>query len=132
MNTAADPGHREFVVKVKLTGQEKENLDQMCRSCGLSRSGYIRMILFTRKVNIQKPPGEADEALLEKISQLVTEFSRTGNNLNQIARHLNSGGGFSEDTVSVLRNSYGELAELKHELLKLLGGFYGNHKAHRL
>lgn len=122
---------RDIIVKAKLTPEEKEQLYLLCASSGLSKAGFIRQALFSKKVTFRQLSAD-DESLLEKISLLISEYGRIGNNLNQIARRLNSGEHFSEETASLIRRISSELEQLKQDLLKLLGGFYGNHKTHRL
>lgn len=123
---------RTSVIKTKLSGEEKDHLDRLCEESGLSRSGFIRQAVFTGKIIPARVTGTADEKLLEVIGYLVSEYGRIGNNLNQIAKHLNSGGTFNTDSADLIRRIASDLETLKHELLKHLGKIYGNDKAPRL
>lgn len=49
-----------------------------------------------------------------------------GSNLNQIARHFNSGGIHSQEMRKAINQSIARIYEMKYEVLKLAGEFHGD------
>ena len=72
------------------------------------------------------------EETLTAVSTLLAQCSKVGGNLNQLARHFNSGGA---DTEQIRAKTLDELADLTAFRLsaeKVLGELYGNAQAYRL
>ena len=69
--------------------------------------------------------------LLSKIDELITEGKRIGNNLNQIARALNSDS-FDPGITTDIRRALGDLAEWKYEILQEVGRAIGNDQTFEL
>ena len=67
---------------LRLNQAEKEQLETNATKCGLSKSVYLRRLIMGTPVRA-KPSGE--------IRELRVEVHRIGNNINQIARGVNSG-----------------------------------------
>ena len=74
--------HRKFPhkVSVRLSDSEKEKLELNASSSGLKVSAYIRHIIS----NARPPIHKFDQTL-------VVQVAKIGNNLNQIAKHVNIG-----------------------------------------
>ena len=79
--------HYHFV-SVRLSDIELENVDNAATTAGLSRSEYIRRTLLTQEISV-KYEIVAD---MQELQKLVGEIGKIGSNLNQIAKHFNSGG----------------------------------------
>ena len=86
----------------------------------------VRDLIVKGKVSVR----EVRSVELPGLCELTTEFSRIGNNLNQIARWLNSGGYIDRELSRSLRSALGELNRLKYDSLKIVSNYYGNHQAH--
>lgn len=71
-----------------------------------------------------------NEELLTAVSKLIAEYGKIGSNLNQIARHLNSGGMFYQELAWELRELVADLIVLKYDILKIVGKAYGNNKTY--
>ena len=83
--------HPNFVA-VRLSDTEITILDQACASLGTTRSEYLRRLLTEKKIynNVEIV---ADIKLLR---DLVGQYGKIGSNLNQIAKHFNTGGTHSQ------------------------------------
>ncbi len=65
---------------LRLSQAEKDMLDKNSAKCGISKSAYLRRLIMGTPVRA-KPRSE----------ELRVEVHRIGNNINQIARGVNSG-----------------------------------------
>lgn len=72
---------RNSEIKVRLTKQELQALEKRVKKTGMSREGYVRLLLRD-KVPVEIPPLEYFD--------LIREIRRVGNNLNQIAYKANA------------------------------------------
>ena len=73
-----------------------------------------------------------NDALLEAIGNLTAEYGRVGNNLNQIARHLNEWRSPYPAMAKELQDATADLTMLKFEVLKKVGDAVGNVQAYKL
>ena len=67
---------------------------------------------------------------MNDLRKLVSEYGKIGSNLNQIAKHFNSGGSQSHAIENEIHQGITDLFLLRKEVLKLAGGMNGNRKAH--
>lgn len=75
----------------RVTPKEKERIRERAENAGLSVSDYLRRQALSKEVTVVSPE------LFKEYHEMCSNFGRLGNNLNQVARHLNSGG--SQDMV---------------------------------
>lgn len=113
---------RNIVVKTRLSLAEKEELDKIIQRTDLSVSEYLRRAIFGTPVH-EAP--QVSDLPIDELNRLISEYGRIGNNLNQIARWLNSGGSLNQGLASSLRHYIGELNRLKFDSLKVVGNYYG-------
>lgn len=113
-------------INLRLTDEQYSIISNYAKQADLSLSEYIRSQLLKGKV-ITKFEIVADVPELKK---LTTEFGKIGSNLNQIARHLNQGGIPSQEMRKSINQCVAEIYELKYEVLKMAGDFYGNTEAY--
>ena len=92
---------RSNIITLKLTDIELAVLNEAADVTGLSRSEYVRKLLL-----------------------------EIGSNLNQIAKHFNSGGSQSRAIENEIHQCITDLFLLRKEVLKLAGGMNGNRKTH--
>jgi len=64
---------------------------------------------------------KASEKILDAVSKLLTQCSRIGNNLNQIAHHLNAGGEYSTGIGQQLLTELTALANFRLDAEKVIG-----------
>jgi len=74
---------RSAVVPIRLTTDERDSLQITAQSRGLSLSAFVRTIVLGLKLPTATPP--------EINRRTYLELARIGNNLNQLARAVNSG-----------------------------------------
>lgn len=85
---------RDHVRSVRLTADELATVQHAARTVGLTTAGF----LADAAVALARTHGEAkvwlvdQRTLVEELMTTVAQLARAGNNLNQIARVLNSGG----------------------------------------
>ena len=98
----------------------------------LSLSTFIRRAIHNVKIEKTVIVAGGGEETLTAVSTLLAQCSKVGTNLNQLARHFNSGGA---DTGQIRAKILDELADLTAFRLhaeKVLGDLYGNTQAYRL
>ena len=114
-----------------MTAEEKASLELTCKLLNLSLSTFIRRSIHNVKIEKTVIVAGGEETLTA-VSTLLAQCSKVGGNLNQLARHFNSGGA---DTAQIRAKLLDELADLTAFRLsaeKVLGELYGNAQAYRL
>ena len=106
-------------IYLRLTDTEYEIVSANAKSANLSLAEYVRKQVMNKKV-VVKYELVAD---LPELKKLIAEFGRIGSNLNQIARHFNSGGIHSQEMQKAISQSIARIYEMKYEVLKLAGDF---------
>ena len=125
VNKEKELNHRHFVA-VRLTDVELNFLDQGAACFSISRSEYLRKLLLEKQINYQIEV----VADMNDLRKLVREYGKIGSNLNQIAKHFNSGGSQSCAVENEIHQCITDLFQLRKEVLKLAGGMNGNRKTH--
>ena len=113
-------------IMLRLTDTEYEIVAENAKSANLPLAEYVRKQVMKQKV-IAKYEIVAD---LPELKKLVAEFGKIGSNLNQIARHFNSGGIHSQEMRKAIDQSVARIYEMKYEVLKMAGDFHGNTETH--
>ena len=86
-NKDKELNHRHFI-RLRLTDVELDLLAQGAACLSISRSEYLRKLLLEKQINHQIEV----VADMNDLRKLVREYGKIGSNLNQIAKHFNSGG----------------------------------------
>ena len=126
------PNNKTHVIKFRVTETEKLELEQTAKLLHLTLSTLIRRAIHNVKIEKTVIVAGGGEETLTTVSTLLAQCSKVGTNLNQLARHFNSGG---EDTEQIRAKLLDELADLTAFRLhaeKVLGELYGNAQAYRL
>ena len=113
-------------IMLRLTDTEYEIVSESAKTAHLPLAEYARKQIMQQKVTA-KYEIVAD---LPELKKLIAEFGKIGSNLNQIARHFNSGGIHSQAMRKAIEQSVSRIYELKYEVLKMAGDFHGNTKTH--
>ena len=109
MRGTYDTPKRSHVIKTRLDDEEYKFFLLKCKAYGMNQSEMIRTSLDKLVINPVIKFSPVNKELLSKIDELITEGKRIGNNLNQIARALNSG--FPDQSIeSEIRRALGDLA----------------------
>ena len=88
MTSGTDKRQRGVTVTVRLTAEERAQLEALSSRSGLAAGAFMRAAAFGGAGPRAQRRPSADHAVLR---QLLGELGRVGNNINQIARALNSG-----------------------------------------
>ena len=126
-----DTPKRKNVVKTRLDDAELAVVDWRAEQSGISRSEYLRRMIFgvflpTIQVTCR------DDAMLAAIGKLTTAYDRIGNNLNQIARRLNTYDEPYPELADEIKDAMSDLTDLKFKVLKTTGDALGNVQTYRL
>ena len=114
-------------IMLRLTDTEYEIISENAKSANLPLAEYVRKQVMKQKV-IAKYEIVAD---LPELKKLIAEFGKIGSNLNQIARHFNSGGIHSQAMRKAIEQSVSRIYELKYEVLKMAGDFHSVAEWHK-
>ncbi len=106
-------------IYLRLTDTEYEIVSANAKNANLSLAEYVRKQIMNKKV-VVKYELVAD---LPELKKLITGFGKIGSNLNQIARHFNSGGIHSQEMQKAINQSIARIYEMKYEVLNLAGDF---------
>lgn len=106
-------------VMLRLTDTEYEIVSEGAKAANLPLAEYARKQIMKQKI-IAKYEIVAD---LPELKKLIAEFGKIGSNLNQIARHFNSGGIHSQRMRKAIDQSITRIYEMKYEVLKMAGDF---------
>ena len=90
------PNNKTHVIKFRVTAEEKMSLELTCKLLNLSLSTFIRRAIHNVKIEKTIIVAGGGEETLTAVSTLLAQCSKVGSNLNQLARHFNSGGADTE------------------------------------
>ena len=120
------------LIKFRVTEQEKLELELLCKLLRVNMSTLIRRSLLSQPIKqILVVTGSGEEAL-NILSDLLGQCGKIGSNLNQLARHFNSGGKDSEQIRAQLLTELSALTLFRLDAEKKMGELYGNHQAYKL
>lgn len=106
-------------IMLRLTDTEYEIISENAKSANLTLAEYARKQVTGKKV-IVKYEIVAD---IPELKKLIAEFGKIGSNLNQIARHFNSGGIHSQEMRKSINQGIADIYEMKYAVLKMAGDF---------
>ena len=90
------PNNKTHIIKFRVTAEENASLELTCKLLNLSLSTFIRRAIHNVKIEKTVIVAGGGEETLTAVSTLLAQCSRVGTNLNQLARHFNSGGADTE------------------------------------
>ena len=125
------PNNKTHVIKFRVTAEEKASLELTCKLLNLSLSTFIRRSIHNVKIEKTVIVAGGEETLTA-VSTLLAQCSKVGGNLNQLARHFNSGGADTEQLRAKLLDELADLTAFRLSAEKVLGELYGNAQAYRL
>ena len=126
------PNNKTHVIKFRVTAEEKASLELTCKLLNLSLSTFIRRAIHNVKIEKTVIVAGGGEETLTAVSTLLAQCSKVGGNLNQLARHFNSGGADTEQIRAKLLDELADLTAFRLHAEKVLGELYGNAQAYRL
>ena len=126
------PNNKTHIIKFRVTEKEKLELESTAKLLHLSLSTLIRRALHNAKIERTVVVAGGGEETLTAVSTLLAQCSRVGGNLNQLARHFNSGGADTEQLRAKILDELADLTAFRLHAEKVLGELYGNAQAYRL
>ncbi|OUN40044.1 mobilization protein [Faecalibacterium sp. An77] len=126
------PPRKTQFIKFRVTPEEKRELEIMCEILHVNISTLIRRSLHSQSIKQTIVVTGGGEDALSILSDLLGQCGRIGSNLNQLARHFNSGGKDSEQIRAQLLTELSALTLFRLDAEKKMGELYGNHQAYKL
>ena len=127
-----NPNNRTHIIKFRVTEKEKLTLELCCKRLNISMSTLIRQSLLGKPVQHTVVVTGGGEDALNVLSALLGQCGKIGGNLNQLARHFNTGGKDSEQIRAQLLTELSALTLFRLDAEKAIGELYGNHQAYKL
>ena len=126
------PNNKTHVIKFRVTAEEKASLELTCKLLNLSLSTFIRRAIHNVKIEKTVIVAGGGEETLTAVSTLLAQCSKVGSNLNQLARHFNSGGKDTEQLRAQILEELSALTNFRLKAEETVGELYGNHQAFKL
>ena len=126
------PNNKTHIIKFRVTETEKMELQCTAKLLHLSLSTLIRRAIHNVKIEKTVIVAGGGEETLTAVSTLLAQCSKVGTNLNQLARHFNSGGADTEQIRAKILDELADLTAFRLHAEKVLGELYGNAQAYRL
>ena len=98
-------------MEMRISKEDKALIEQKARKAGITTSEFIRRSALGRRL-----PNYGDTTILQEYSM---QLGKIGSNLNQIAKHLNSGVSYYS-VYSDVKEAVKELLDLKFKILPAL------------
>jgi cation transport regulator ChaC len=111
------PKIRRF--ELRLSEQELKQFLELEKSLGISRSDIVRIRVLKNATNMLLNVKE----LMKKLDSIGAELGRSGNNINQLARHANilhKQGLLSQSIATEFNSLLGEYITIQQELEKVI------------
>ena len=124
--------NRTHIIKFRVTEKEKLTLELCCKRLNISMSTLIRQSLLGKPVQHTVLVTGGGEDALNVLSDLLGQCGKIGSNLNQLARHFNTGGRDTEQLRAQILTELSALTAFRLDAEKAIGELYGNHQAYKL
>ena len=123
---------KTHIIKVRVTAEEKLRIAYACKELHLTQSELVRRVLYGVNVKHTVVVTQGGEDALAAIAALSAQCSKVGSNLNQLARHFNSGGKDTEQLRAQILEELSALTNFRLKAEETVGELYGNHQAFKL
>jgi len=127
MTKAYNTPKRTHIVKNRLDDEEHSDFLRRLEIYDMNQSEFIREAISGATIKPTIVATLVSDDLLAAVGKLTAEYGRIGNNLNQIARHLNEW-----RSPYPAQDAAADLATLKFEVMKKVGDAVGNIQAYKL
>ena len=124
--------NRTHIIKFRVTEKEKLTLELCCKRLNISMSTLIRRSLLSQPIKQTLVVTSGGEDALNILSALLGQCGKIGGNLNQLARHFNTGGRDTEQLRAQILTELSALTAFRLDAEKAIGELYGNHQAYKL
>lgn len=109
---------KTHIIKVRVTAEEKLRIAYACKELHLTQSELVRRVLYGVNVKHTVVVAQGGEDALAALAALSAQCSKVGSNLNQLARHFNSGGKDTEQLRAQILEELSALTNFRHSLSK--------------
>ena len=109
-------------ISLRLTETEYEVYKEFARRGGFTLSELIRLMMVNGKVSYRMPI----VADMPQLKEITAQLAAIGNNLNQIARYLNSGGLLTDELRNDINARVEDVMEMRKKILTLAGDYRGD------
>ena len=113
----------------RVTAEEKLRIAYACKELHLTQSELVRRVLYGVNVKHTVVVAQGGEDALAALAALSAQCSKVGSNLNQLARHFNSGGKDTEQLRAQILEELSALTNFRLKAEETVGELYGNHQA---
>ena len=120
---------KTHIIKVRVTAEEKLRIAYACKELHLTQSELVRRVLYSVNVKHTVVVAQGGEDALATLAALSAQCSKVGSNLNQLARHFNSGGKDTEQLRAQILEELSALTNFRLKAEETVGELYGNHQA---
>lgn len=103
---------RPIQVKFRVTPEEREMIDKR-----MEQAGTINMAAYLRKMAID---GYVVKLELPELRERISMLRRYNNNVNQIAKRVNSTGRIYDDDIQEIKSQLERIWEAENEILAKL------------
>lgn len=114
MNKKIEEEKRNIRIVSYLNQEEMDYFKIQMKLLGLNQTELIRWSLFNREINFDVAGAEKNE----ERKQIIYELGKIGNNLNQIAHHLNGGGEINGNVLSGINENINFLHDTMMKIYK--------------
>lgn len=132
LKTSAYFTSNSSIVKTRLNDDEYDMFLNRMEGYGLNQSAFLRKAISGATIRPVIVASLVNDELLAALGKLTAEYGRIGNNLNQIARHLNEGQTPYPELAKELRDAAVDLTTLKFDVMKKVGDTLGNVQTYKL
>ncbi len=109
-------------ISLRLTETEYAVCKEFARRGGLTLSELIRRFMLNGKVNYRMPI----VADMPQLKEITAQLAAIGNNLNQIARYLHTGGMMTDELQKEINACVEDVMKMRKEILTMAGDYRGN------
>ena len=120
---------KTHIIKVRVTAEEKLRIAYACKELHLTQSELVRRVLYGVNVKHTVVVAQGGEDALAALAALSAQCSKVGSNLNQLARHFNSGGKDTEQLRAQILEELSALTNFRLKAEETVGELYGSHQA---
>ena len=127
--------NRTHIIKFRVfrvTEKEKLTLELCCKRLNISMSTLIRQSLLGKPIQHTVVVTGGGEDALNILSALLGQCGKIGGNLNQLARHFNTGGRDTEQLRAQLLAELSALTSFRLDAEKTIGELYPHLPAQRV
>ena len=119
-------GQKDKIVCFRISQEMYDMISYEAGKCGISFSDYCRRALLNQPIKKLPVIIHDEREIAQALRNINTNISKLGNNMNQIARHLNQGGAITEPVWGEIKNELTKLDLSIHDFNLAVEKEYGS------